>query len=68
MGVVWKTVWKGREWSQDDSLCVCGMVQVGDDEGRDFFLSSVPKVTSTVLGTLKASTVFMLINLKNVYF
>ena len=47
---------------------MCGMVQVGDDEGRGFFLSSVPKVTSTVLGTLKASTVFMLINLKNVYF
>ena len=38
------------------------MVQVGDDEDRDLFLSSVPKVTSTVLGMLKASTVFMLIN------
>lgn len=35
---------------------------MGDDEGRDLFLSSVPKMTSTVLGMLKASSVFMLIN------
>lgn len=35
---------------------------MGDDEDRDLFLSSVSKVTSTVLGMLKASTVIMLIN------